>query len=273
MDSVQKNVNPNNNNVNKHEKEQHRKNIAKILGKLSGENKWRKKRAISAIIRNRERGQFIVSTLSEYFDLNNIKIIEMGCGVGWQTVELARYCPNVVGIDTSENTLNLAKSYSKIENVTVTHKKCDACTTGYQDKYFDVAIASHLLEHSQSHEGPIKEAKRILKPDGIFFIASPNWLWPIEPHFELPFLHWVPKKIANKYVHRFKRATDYSEVTKIPNYFEITQLLKKHGFSTEDISYKKLKKGTFRSMLERIKILRRFISVFSPGWILICKKL
>lgn len=272
MDFVQKNVNPNNNNVNKNEKEQDKKNIEKMMGKFSGNNKWRKKRDMSALTRNKERGQFIVNTLSKYFDLSKTKIIEMGCGLGWQTVELAHYCPKVVGVDTNENTLNFAKSYSKIENVIVTYKKCDACTTSYPDKYFDIAIVSHLLEHAQSHEEPIREAKRILKTNGILFIASPNSFWPIEQHFKLPFLHWLPRKIADRYVHIFKRADDFSEITKTPNYFEMLHLLKKYDFNIEDISYSKLKRNMFGSILKKIKPLRYFVSIFSPGWILVCKK-
>ena len=246
--------------------------IRKKRGILSEKNKWQKKRYTSAVTRNKERGRFIVTTLSECFDLSNIKIIELGCGLGWLSVELARYCPNVIGIDLNEKAVNLAKSYQKTEGVHVKFEKGDASATKYPAKHFDVAIVSHLLEHAQSHDDPIREAKRILKTKGTLIIASPNKFWPIEQHFYLPFLHWLPKKIADKYVHLFNRANDYSSVTETPNYFEILHLLNEIGFSVEDISYTKLKRNILGTMLKKNQILRYIVSIFSPGWILICRK-
>ena len=214
----------------------------------------------------------MVTTLSKYFDLSNIKIIDLGCGMGWLSVELARYCPNVIGIDLSDEAVNLAKSYQETEGVHVKFEKGDASATKYPAKHFDVAIVSHVLEHAQSHDGPIREAKRILKTNGILIIASPNKFWPIEQHFYLPFLHWLPKKIADKYVRLFNRANDYSSVTETPNYFEILHLLNRMGFSVKDISYSKLKRNILGTILEKNQLLRYIVSVFSPGWILICRK-
>lgn len=234
---------------------------------------WQNKRYMSTIARNKERGRFFVKVLSEFYDLTKIKLIEMGCGPGWIAVELARYCPNVVGVDIDDEMINLATSYSKTENVSVIYEKCDVCTTtDYPIEYFDVVIAPHLLEHAKSHENPIREAHRILKNNGILILTCPNNFWIIEQHYNLPFLHWLPKKIASKYVRLLKRGYDYSGVTKTPNYFEILSLLKRNGFIVEDISYRKLKNNVLGTILEKSKFLRYLISCISPGCVLMCKK-
>jgi ubiquinone/menaquinone biosynthesis C-methylase UbiE len=57
-----------------------------------------------------------------------------------------------------------------------------------------------VIEHVPDQELLLSEIQRILKKDGICYMTCPNKLWPMEPHLKLPFLSWIPQKIADYYV-------------------------------------------------------------------------
>lgn len=44
----------------------------------------------------------------------------------------------------------------------------------YPDEYFDIVIASHIIEHVVNPDQLILEAKRVLKKGGLFIVATPN---------------------------------------------------------------------------------------------------
>jgi hypothetical protein len=40
------------------------------------------------------------------------------------------------------------------------------------------------------------EIQRVLTADGIVYFSAMNARWPIEPHYHLPFIHWLPDRIS-----------------------------------------------------------------------------
>jgi hypothetical protein len=57
----------------------------------------------------------------------------------------------------------------------------------------------------------VAEMARVLRPGGIIFFSGPNKLFPIEPHYYLPFLHWLPGAVADAYLRLFKLGNHYYE--------------------------------------------------------------
>jgi hypothetical protein len=43
------------------------------------------------------------------------------------------------------------------------------------------------------------------------FFSGPNWLFPIEPHYFLPFLHWLPPRAADRYLRLTRQGDHYYE--------------------------------------------------------------
>lgn len=236
------------------------------------ETTWQKERNEQVFRRNRARGKFLRTMLTSYFHQGNLRVLEMGCGAGWLCVELAKKYNSVFGIDSDSKVLKLAKLNAKEQAVHVKYLKQDACRTKFKKNYFDVVILSHLLEHADSHRLPIRQAYRILKRKGVVILVSPNKLWPLEQHYGLPFLHWLSRPLADRYVNMLGRAKDYSEVKETPSYLNILKILDEEGFEHMDLSYKKLAAGPMKYLLEEIPFLRYCISIFSPGWVLFCTK-
>jgi len=64
-----------------------------------------------------------------------------------------------------------------------------------KDKSFDVAYSNSMIEHLSSLDEQTEMAISIKRVAKHYFIQTPAFIFPIEPHFLFPFFHWLPKKI------------------------------------------------------------------------------
>jgi hypothetical protein len=55
----------------------------------------------------------------------------------------------------------------------------------------------------------------------------PNKLWPIEPHYRLPFLGYLPISLANRVLRWTRRGTDYTAASYAPTYGSLRRMLAK----------------------------------------------
>lgn len=96
-------------------------------------------------------------------------ILEAGCGVGSQTLSLAKNSPGakIISIDISENSLN--KAAEKIKNAgcnNVTFQKEDIFNLPFEKKSFDHIFVCFVLEHLTNPVQALTLLKKLLKPAG-----------------------------------------------------------------------------------------------------------
>lgn len=73
-------------------------------------------------------------------------------------------------------------------------------------------LSNHVIEHvGLGHEQRrhVREIHRVLRPDGILYMATATRWLLMEPHYHLPFLSWLPRPAAGLYLRATKRGTDY----------------------------------------------------------------
>ena len=116
---------------------------------------------------NRLRNPWILSQLHA-----SCRVLDMGCGAGFLTHELASHGHHVTGIDLSEPSLKVAKHLDPTQKVE--YFKQDVTQTTFLSESFDVVCAMDLLEHVENPEVLIREASRLLKPGGLFFFHTFN---------------------------------------------------------------------------------------------------
>lgn len=98
------------------------------------------------------------------------RILEAGCGLGRWVFYLRRLGYDVVGIDLSDVAIKLAKSFDAAAPVAVDN----VLHTSYADKSFDAVISLGVAEHfDEGPRGVFGEARRIMKDNGLFFVAVP----------------------------------------------------------------------------------------------------
>ena len=80
----------------------------------------------------------------------------------------------------------------------------------FDDGEFDLAYSSSLIEHLAPGERPAfaAEVRRVARG---WFVQTPAFSFPIEPHALLPFAHWLPPRARRGYW-RLGVAGDWEEV-------------------------------------------------------------
>ncbi|HWX66245.1 MAG TPA: class I SAM-dependent methyltransferase [Rhodanobacter sp.] len=76
---------------------------------------------------------------------------------------------------------------------------------------FDVVLTNHVIEHvggEQAQHAHLAELRRVLRPEGVGYLAVPNRWMLIEPHYKLAFLSWLPHAWRTPYL----RSTGKGEV-------------------------------------------------------------
>jgi SAM-dependent methyltransferase len=113
--------------------------------------------------------------------LGDGKLLDLGCGQGFESVRLIGPRRNVVGVDYSAEALDDASRLHT--GAGLQFARTDALRLCIADASFDYACSSHLIEHFERPEGHVSEMARVLKPDGQALILTPN----APADFENPF--------------------------------------------------------------------------------------
>jgi len=119
-------------------------------------------------------------------------VLELGCGTGYFTRELARSGAQVVAIDVSPELLEIAKANCSVPNVR--YEIQNAYELSYRDNAFDSVVGSSVLHHLEV-EAALGEIFRVLKPGGAIYFTEPNMLNPqIAVQKNVP---WVKRKLGD----------------------------------------------------------------------------
>lgn len=104
----------------------------------------------------------------------NSKILDIGCGRGELTYDLAKKAKQVIAIDISRNKINEAKKKFNRDNIKYIND--DATKYNFKEK-FDFVVLSNILEHIKDRHDFLTKIKHLAK---IFLIRVPminrSWL-------------------------------------------------------------------------------------------------
>jgi 2-polyprenyl-6-hydroxyphenyl methylase/3-demethylubiquinone-9 3-methyltransferase len=144
-----------------------------------------------AILRAENKAKFpwILNKLRTLCDHKG-HILDVGCGGGFLSNELARQGYQVTGVDVSPESLRVAKAHDVTK--TVKYEVADAFHLPYPDQSFDAVTAMDFLEHVDRPDLVIKEFSRVLKPGGLFFFHTFNRN-PISWLIVIKLLEWFVK--------------------------------------------------------------------------------
>lgn len=111
----------------------------------------------------------------------------------------------------------------------------------FDDREFDIVYSNSVLEHINNSEDQKKLAEEIKRIGRHYFIQTPNYYFPMEPHFLFPFFHFFPESI------KIKLIMNYS-----PGWFE--KQVDKNKASELAASIRLLKKNELEKLFPEGKI-------------------
>lgn len=114
------------------------------------------------------------------------KVLEIGCGIGKTTSWLAEKYGEIkiIAIDYDKEQIKIARK-NKIANVIF--KQGDGTKIKFKNSAFDYVIETGVFHHIKDYKKAVKEASRVLKKNGYFYLIDVSqyffMLWPIKLFF------------------------------------------------------------------------------------------
>jgi SAM-dependent methyltransferase len=100
------------------------------------------------------------------------KVIDLGCGAGYGSFELAQRAESVIGVDISESTILEARQTYQAPNLQYEIASLDKLP--FADASFQLGVCFEVIEHLDNYRDLLAEARRVLAPSGQLVISTPN---------------------------------------------------------------------------------------------------
>ena len=118
--------------------------------------------------------------LINFKELENKKVLEIGCGFGSHAQLILKNTKNVnyTGIDITETAIEFTKKRFEIFNLKGKIIQCDAEKMPFEENQFDFIWSLGVIHHSKNTEKILDEIRRVLKPEGTctFMVYNKNSL-------------------------------------------------------------------------------------------------
>lgn len=147
--------------------------------------------------------------ISHYLNLNQ-KILDIGSGAGSFVCYLRENGFQAYGVEINKFENDFAKQ--RLEEMNIADDIFPVFTHGsalslpFPDETFDIITFWDVLEHIKDYQLAIKEAKRVLRPNGKIFILAPNYCsFRLEAHYHVPWFPFMPRNLARIYLKLLKK--------------------------------------------------------------------
>jgi SAM-dependent methyltransferase len=131
------------------------------------------------------------------------RILEVGCGSGSYTRELARAGVELTATEFAP--AQLAQAERNVGPSEVVFRLDDAQSLTFPDATFDKLLLSEVIEHVPDPERAIAEAARVLRPGGLLVASTPSRFSPLNLAYGVK--RRVRRYAFNEHLHEF---TPYS---------------------------------------------------------------
>ncbi len=103
----------------------------------------------------------------------NMRTLDAACGEGYGSALLANTAASVEGVDISEQAIEHARQrYGNVNGLGF--HVADCTSLPFDDNEFDRVVSFETLEHLAGHDQLMAEFRRVLKPDGLLILSSPD---------------------------------------------------------------------------------------------------
>jgi ubiquinone/menaquinone biosynthesis C-methylase UbiE len=114
--------------------------------------------------------------------LNGRHLLEVGCGMGYDSLEFLRRDVRVTATDLTPNAVELTRRHFEIEGVQAEDvRTANALNLPFEDNTFDAVWANGVLHATGDTARAVQETRRVLRPGGraiiSHFYRKPSWMY------------------------------------------------------------------------------------------------
>lgn len=123
---------------------------------------------------------------------DSIRVLDAGGRVRYWNMLPAELRPRVtVTVLNYERDIQMFDD--SVEGLSIECVSGDACNMPqYADGYFDLVHSNSVIEHVGSYANMLAFSKEVQRVGRAYFVQTPNFWFPIEPHYGRPLIHWLP---------------------------------------------------------------------------------
>jgi hypothetical protein len=70
----------------------------------------------------------------------------------------------------------------------------NGCALPFRDKSFDVVYSNAVIEHLADRYAQQRFAAEVVRAGRGWFVTTPNLYYPVEPHYHLPLVQFLPQR-------------------------------------------------------------------------------
>lgn len=116
-----------------------------------------------------------IKFIQKFITLQNMRIVDVGCGGGILTEGLAKKGADMLGIDLSEDLIDIADLHGLESGVKTHYKKISAeALAEAEPASFDHVVCMEMLEHVPEPGSVIAACAKMVKPGGYVFFSTLN---------------------------------------------------------------------------------------------------
>lgn len=101
------------------------------------------------------------------------RVLDLGCGSGYGTFRIAGVAEAVTGVDVAEDAVAFARARYSRPNLSFL-PIVPGGRLPFPDDSFDVVLSFQVIEHVHDVRGYLEEARRVLRPEGVMIIITPD---------------------------------------------------------------------------------------------------
>ncbi|MDX1739894.1 MAG: class I SAM-dependent methyltransferase, partial [Rhodothermales bacterium] len=153
-------------------------------------------------------------------------LLEIGCGMGYDSLEFIKRGVRVTATDLTPNAIKMARRHFEVEDVSAEDVRVESVLDlSFDDATFDAVWANGVVHATGNTQRAIDEIRRVLKPGGraviSHFYRKPSWMYSLKqiPGVNIEFEEEDPP--VNDFLTE-------KECENFFNGFEITETVREH---------------------------------------------